>query len=154
MLTIETTKDANLLSRLNRPVQEWHASRYPSLFKPYDKESIEKFFDELLKSEQAEAYVALKDEEPAGYLVVMLQHRPENAFAFAISTLLIDQIGVLPDFRRKGIASALLRHALQHAKSLGVNKIVLEHWEANQGASTFFMKSGFREQRSQLFLTI
>ena len=58
---------------------------------------------------EGSAFVAVVDERPVGFVAVAL-----NAFNEGMGV--IDIIGVDPDFQRRGIASQLTRHALNHMR--------------------------------------
>jgi len=42
MITIEQTKDASILAKLNKTVQDLHVREYPQYFKPYQYDFVEK----------------------------------------------------------------------------------------------------------------
>lgn len=54
-------------------------------------------------------------------------------------------IGVLPAFRRHGIARRLLAEMTENACQNGVSKIFLEVSEVNQAAQALYAQSGFRQ---------
>ena len=55
----------------------------------------------------------------------------------------IDTIGILPEYRGKGLASELFDHTLNQLQKLGINKIqTLVDWK-DQGLIRFFANKGF-----------
>ena len=64
-------------------------------------------------SDERDAFVAVAD-RPVGFVTVAL-----NAFNERMGV--IDIIGVDPDFQRRGIASQLTRHALDHMRRCGMD---------------------------------
>ena len=70
-------------------------------------------------SEERNAFVAVVDDRPVGFVTVAL-----NAFNERMG--LIDIIGVDPDFQRRGIASQLSRHALNHMRECGMDIAAVE----------------------------
>lgn len=53
-------------------------------------------------------------------------------------------MGVLPDFRRKGVGRRLLDRTVCHAAEInGIEKIELEVFKSNAGAMTLYERSGF-----------
>lgn len=67
---------------------------------------------------------------------------------FAIARVAADEaellsLGVLEAFRRKGIASALLAHVIDHVASRGAKKVFLEVAEDNEPALTLYTANGF-----------
>ncbi|MBR6102242.1 MAG: GNAT family N-acetyltransferase [Ruminococcus sp.] len=55
----------------------------------------------------------------------------------------IHHTAVSPDHRRQGIASALVRAALEALKSLGINKVALVVFERNKEGNAFWESIGF-----------
>ena len=56
----------------------------------------------------------------------------------------ITNIAVLPAYRKKGIASALLKRAVSHCKSRGLSPITLEVRKSNHAALNLYSKFGFK----------
>lgn len=67
-----------------------------------------------------------------------------------VAWLLVDEahiatIATHPEFRRQGIASRLLIHALEYMRSEGARTSVLEVRESNAAAQEMYRKFGFEE---------
>lgn len=67
-----------------------------------------------------------------------------------VAWLLVDEahiatIATRPEFRRQGIASRLLIHALEYMRSEGARTSVLEVRESNAAAQEMYRKFGFEE---------
>ncbi|MDX1976011.1 MAG: ribosomal protein S18-alanine N-acetyltransferase [Rickettsiales bacterium] len=56
-------------------------------------------------------------------------------------------IAVLPDYRRQGVAKALLANAMAHLQQLGVETVFLDVEHQNQAALAFYEGFGFRHIR-------
>jgi ribosomal-protein-alanine N-acetyltransferase len=91
-------------------------------------------FGELLAMPGSAGYLALKDDAPAGILLLQLQ--PPDAELLTL--------GVVPALRRRGIAAALLAHALDEARPAGVRRLLLEVAADNGPAMTFYLGRGFQ----------
>ena len=65
-------------------------------------------------SDERDAFVAVVECRPVGFVTVAL-----NAFNEGMGV--IEIIGVDPDFQRRGIASQLTRHALDHMRQCGMD---------------------------------
>ena len=60
----------------------------------------------------------------------------------------IYSLAVLPDYRRRGLGSRLMRHAEERLKLLGCPKINLQIMQGNQKVEAFYRKLGYQiEQR-------
>jgi len=70
-------------------------------------------------SNERDAFVAVVEGRPVGFVTVAL-----NAFNERMGV--IDIIGVDPDFQRRGIATQLTRHALDHMGRCGMDIAALE----------------------------
>jgi ribosomal-protein-alanine N-acetyltransferase len=55
----------------------------------------------------------------------------------------INNLAVLPGFRRRGAASALLAHILEEGARLGVRRATLEVRRSNEAARTLYERLGF-----------
>jgi ribosomal-protein-alanine N-acetyltransferase len=53
-------------------------------------------------------------------------------------------LAVAPDYRRHGVARALLRAALRYLRKRRVEEVFLEVRESNQSAQALYLSSGFR----------
>lgn len=150
MITIEPTKDFQILAELNAEVQDWHHQHYPDVFKKFDANKVVPFFEEQLKDNGTHAYIALKDNQICGYILCFERERKENPFQYSEKFLLIDQICVLAKFRRLGIARSLLQTAEKLAINSGCQSMQLNHWTANDVASSLFKNFGFLPFNLQL----
>jgi ribosomal protein S18 acetylase RimI-like enzyme len=63
----------------------------------------------------------------------------------------IVQIGVVPQFRRTGLATRLIVHALEHAKNLGYKVVLAEC--TSRSSRNCFLKAGFSEFYSIAYTT-
>lgn len=57
----------------------------------------------------------------------------------------IQMLAVLPEARRQGIATRLIEHAADRARSKGLKRLVLDVIIDNEGARRFYEHAGFRE---------
>ncbi|MCC7410597.1 MAG: GNAT family N-acetyltransferase [Gammaproteobacteria bacterium] len=57
----------------------------------------------------------------------------------------LDLLGVLPAFRRRGVASRLLAQLERHALELGAARLTLELRESNAAGRRFYEALGYRE---------
>ncbi len=64
--------------------------------------------------------------------------------ALVIDELQIDNIAVAPAWRRRGIATLMLRRSLQIAYQKGARKAVLEVRSTNHAARSLYQKFGFK----------
>ena len=60
-----------------------------------------------------------------------------------VDELHINNLAVLPEFRRTGIGSALLTHVLRHGAGLGARRATLEVRQSNESARLLYERFGF-----------
>ena len=141
-----TPSDSAILSSLNMDVQRLHAQNHPDVFKmPESEDFAASFFEEVLSDPLFRTFIAEEDGNAVGYIVCKLVERPENPFTFAARTLLVDQISVRPEARKKGVGEALLKQAEILARELNVKRIHLDSWDFNLSAHAFFERVGFQK---------
>lgn len=151
MIEITETKDFCLLAEMNEEIQTLHHSSYPSVFKPFDKESVTNFFKLSLEKENAVAFIAQKNGAPLAYVLLFIIHFPENPFQYSRSYVLLDQILVLEQYRTMGIGKLLLEATFSFAQSKNIQLVELNHWSRNNVAGNFFRKSGFEYYNEKMW---
>ena len=93
---------------------------------PYGDGAEADYLDELRGKDTfipALSFVALKDDKIVGQVV--LYKTDVTTSTGVITELLLSPISVLPAYFRKGIARALIEHALQKAQALGYKAVFL-----------------------------
>ena len=146
MLSIRPASQADLphLLPLNRIVHDWHAAQYPKVFKPSPTDAeLTAFFGELLDRETTFIDLAFWHETPAAYCFSTLAIHAGSALTHPRRHWHIEHIATAPEFRRKGIASALIRRAEKAARAEGCTEINLSSWADNTAAHAAFDASGF-----------
>lgn len=85
--------------------------------------------------------------ERTGVFAAIAYHKTEPV-GFILCWVIEDQcdllsMGVLPDYRRDGVGLMLLEHALETARHMGANSMVLEVNVQNTAAQTLYEAHGF-----------
>jgi ribosomal-protein-alanine N-acetyltransferase len=65
------------------------------------------------------------------------------AFWLVFDEIHINNVAVLPEYRGRGMGSAVLRHVLQEAQRLGATRATLEVRASNTGAGRLYERLGF-----------
>jgi ribosomal-protein-alanine N-acetyltransferase len=65
------------------------------------------------------------------------------AFWLVFDEIHINNVAVLPQYRGRGMGSAVLRHVLQEARRLGAARATLEVRASNSGAARLYERLGF-----------
>jgi GNAT superfamily N-acetyltransferase len=142
-------RDIPELVQLNALVQAEHVAAEPDVFKPSRFDEVASWFADGLGSGSRRAWVADAGAELAGYVTVFLQERPEHPFAYACSWWEVDQLGVRPEWRRRGVARALLATVATDAEIAGIGELQLSTWSFNTGAQEAWLCLGFEPRTTR-----
>ncbi len=139
-----TIDDAELLARLNEPVQQIHYEARPDIFKPPASTPalIADFRDHLAQDDVC-VFIGEADGEPIGYILALIRERLENPYCYGRRELLIDQISINPEQRSRGYGEQLMRHVYALAKSLDIQTVMIGVWAFNERAIHLYEKQGF-----------
>ncbi len=97
-----------------------------------------------LRSENYRLVLAYVNEEAAGYALAARLPKADGRVGF----LFVDELFVLPPYRRKGIASVLLKRAQSLAVEMGLAGVRLLVRTGNEAARELYRKAGFRESET------
>lgn len=99
--------------------------------RPYSSES----FLQDLRGDKVKVFVKIQNEKIVGFISLYIFLDEAN----------LQQIAVLEDFRRKGIASELIEYSVEYLKQNNVKKFYLEVNETNFVAIKTYEKFGFKQ---------
>jgi ribosomal protein S18 acetylase RimI-like enzyme len=103
---------------------------------------VSKTFRYLLDHpERGRVWLIVVEEKPVGYLILTLGF----SFEFFGTDAFIDELYVLPEYRRRGYARRAVDYLEAQAKKLGVNAIHLEVDEGNDPAFELYRRMGFAD---------
>lgn len=106
---------------------------------PLTPDCIQQLPEALKSCPTALSLIAYVDGQPAGLLNAF-----QSVSTFAAKPLInIHDIAVSPDFRGRGVATALLTQIETIAQERGCCKLTLEVLSGNEPAQTTYLKSGF-----------
>ncbi|WP_287309898.1 GNAT family N-acetyltransferase [Mesorhizobium sp.] len=135
--------DFDALVRLNQVVQCLHAELHPDVFKQAaDPSAVRTFFAARLADPKSSIAIAEIDRAPVGYVWFEIQSLPETPFTFHPPRIYVHHISVMPEARRRGVATALMCHVEQRAACEGIDEIATGLWAANLDARNFFGSQG------------
>jgi diamine N-acetyltransferase len=102
--------------------------------------SLEKLSEELLDPDAA-FFISLWNDEPVGYLKIILNKHPDGHRDARYME--IERIYVRSTFHGKGVAGTLFEKALSIARNNLIGYVWLGVWEHNPRAIAFYSKYGF-----------
>ena len=147
-----TRADAATVAALNAHVQRLHAEAYPWMFKHPNAGSLSD--DDawaLMAKPGFVTFIAAIDGEPAGYTIAEERRRPETGRHYPRDMMLIHEISVRDDARRRGVGRALIAAVQTHGRSLGIEMLTLETWTFNSDAHAFFASCGLKPYRMMMW---
>ena len=132
------------VAQLNAVVHQLHAEARPDVFLEASAAQLVEWVRERLGEPATRCYLAEKDGEAIGYVLTFLHERPANCFCPARSWMELNQIAVVSQQRRSGIARALFEEAVAEARRAGISGVELNVWNFNRDAREAFENLGFR----------
>lgn len=85
-------------------------------------------------------YYAVDNNKVVGWCDVFPEENPRKSHRGSLG------MGLLPEFRGKGLGSKLLAAVLDHAKKIGLEKVELQVYTTNQPAIALYKKYGFEQE--------
>jgi GNAT superfamily N-acetyltransferase len=146
--------DEEVIADLNASVQGLHVEHEPGFFRSADPTEVRLWFAEFLARPDNRAWLAYHDALPIGYATAEIKRRKSNPFSPERRWFEVNQVAVLPAYRRRGVATALLKEVLSVAVAEGVDDLELSTWHFNSGAMQAFAKLGFRPTQQRLALSL
>ncbi|MBQ7046486.1 MAG: GNAT family N-acetyltransferase [Oscillospiraceae bacterium] len=101
------------------------------------KDGIERF----LERNPETCFVSEKDNKIVGVIITGNDGRRGYIYHTAVN----------PDYRKQGIASALVNTALEALETIGINKVALVVFERNQSGNEFWEKIGFTQRDDLIY---
>lgn len=134
--------DVRILQELNQEVFVDNHQYDPDLIMDWAlSEKGKQYFSNLVQDKQAYFCLAEVNNKPIGYIVGR-----EKKFGYRKSRYFeIENMGVVPGFRSKGIGTLLIKQAKIWAKEQGYQKIFVNSYFNNRKAIEFYKRSGMKE---------
>jgi GNAT superfamily N-acetyltransferase len=153
IVRLATVNDLPHLLRLYHELDETHRSRHPELF-PTSIERDPARIESMLGDSQMRILVATLPADDSGLVVGFARaidvRTPGNGILLARRFVLVDELAVMPEHRRAGVASALLSEVEVWARQLGIDALEVTVWAFNQAASELYAQRGFSTMRHYL----
>lgn len=139
---VASKDDVKFLQKLNYEVFLDNFQYEDDLIVTWAKsEEGEKYFRELLEDPESHCLIAEENHQPIGYLAATHKHLSYHTNKY----LEIDNMGVNPEYRSKGIGSELIKQCLKWAQEQGYQKVIVNTFFENKKAISFYQKNGFSE---------
>ena len=148
-ITVRFAQEGDLerVNELRMQVNALHVAGKPEVFKPGFCGELRDYIYVIMKNPAMEIVVAETEGTVCGFAVLNHIVRPENPFMFERDYLDVDEFCVDEAFRRRGVASAMVRFIREYAEANGFRRLELNMWEFNRGALAFYESAGFSTYR-------
>ena len=137
-----TVKDIRSIQRLNHDIMTRNTLYDPCIMINFDLTDIGKdFFIKALKNPKGLFLLAIDDKKMIGYInggSKEYVYRKKKFFE-------IENLGVIPEYRKRGVGTLLYNFLVQELKKRGYERIYLNCYSKNVGALRFYKKLGFGE---------
>ena len=101
----------------------------------------EQGINKFLQRNPDTCFVALQDEKVVGVIMAGSDGRRGYIYHTAVN----------PQYRKRGIATALVETVMQAMKNIGINKVALVVFEHNEGGNKFWERLGFTERNDLVY---
>lgn len=137
-------EDYDVFVRFYADLHRIHHEAMPDTFRPQVSLPPREVYEKDLEKPEREFFVAEIDGKTAGMCDIVLKTIPDdpNYPLFPGKSAHIDDLYVSPEFRRRGVATALYREAERRGRAAGADKITLMVWAFNEDALGFYRKLG------------
>ena len=113
---------------------------------------LHKYFKRSIKRQKGFSLIAIVDEEVAG--IIRVAEEPLEDFFNYKRAYIVDDLVIKTEFRRQGIATALLDRVKEIAKEKGVGVLKARIYTFNEPAQSFFEEKGFDQLYGEYFNTL
>lgn len=146
--------DTDILADLTADVQRIHHEEMPERFKPVpdNLSAFVAFFEKRLTT--GAGYIGEIDSKPVGFLLFEIREGVDNPYVYPHFYMHIDQMGIKPNFRGRGIGAQLMKQAIAYANKRDVAHITLNVFDFNDGAVNFYENMGFEIRNMTMQLTL
>jgi len=137
-----TVNDVSTLQNLNDEVFVDNHKYDPDLKMDWaQSETGKEYFTDVVNNPNAICLIAEENGKAIGYIAAA-----PKEFGYRLSKYLeIENMGVSPEHRSKGIGIKLMDECLSRAKNKGFQKVYVNAYFENVGAINFYEKSGFKK---------
>lgn len=124
---------------LNQVIPLFH--EYRKFYRKEASVNAEQFLSERLKNNESVIYAAYVENKCVGFVQLFSTFSSLNLG----KVIILNDLYILPEYRRKKIASELIKTVIEHAKSEKATGVSLSTQIANTGAQDLYKKIGFKK---------
>ncbi len=138
-----TSNDYEAVKNIISELDKMHVENRPDFYLENECPITLKEYKSLLKKKEKISIAFVVNNKIAGICLATIKNRIEKS-------IYIDDIFVLSEYRRQGIATKLFEQINEISKDIGAKRIDLTVWQFNKSALDFYKSLGMKEQRTVL----
>ena len=127
---------------LQEEIQRLHLAARPDVFRPGAVSFPEETFRQVVNDPGWRCAVCEAEGEIVGFVFAFVRRLRDHRNMRDADVLLIDDISVREDFRRRGVGRALFAYAEAAAREAGCGRLELTVWAFNEEAMEFYRAMG------------
>jgi ribosomal protein S18 acetylase RimI-like enzyme len=135
-----TINDFEMIDTIISNLHKIHTQNRPDFYAPNKHPLSKKEFIQLLKDNNKINLAFVSDNQVVGICLATIKNKISKS-------IYIDDIFVLKEFRRQGIATKLFNEIESIANKIEAQRIDLTVWQFNTNAIEFYKSLGMSEQR-------
>lgn len=118
--------------------------------RPSDPARARAFLAERMARGESTVLLARRGEQGVGFV----QLYPSFSSVAAAPILILNDLFVVPEARRSGVATLLLRAAAEHGRSVGAARLTLSTGVDNSGAQALYRAAGWKADTAFMEFTL
>ncbi len=146
--------ELDAINAVRRQVNDHHVSGRPDIFRSGFCDELEQHIFEFFDTQDHSVIAAFSEGRLCGFASVYTFVKPLSSYNLERRIYGVEEFGVLRDFRRMGVASAMIDFIKKDALAHGIDRIELDMWEFNEGAYKFYKSAGFVTIRRYMELNV
>ncbi len=137
-----TRSDLPLLAPVCQTLDRLHARIHPDFFRASG--TLQELSHTFGQPNQTLLVAELDEKRMVGLIRTTLSDTPPRPVLAPARRAKIEELVILPRFRRRGIGRQLLTAAASWAKAAGASQLILTVWTNNRAAEGFYCSLGYR----------
>lgn len=146
--------DFTEVRKMYTKIQTQRALERGDIFIKYSGLSSFEFSDYCSRGSSAICFVYVKNEQILGFITLKHGNNISGKFTSEYNYLSVEQLYVIEEYRRQGIATKLYEEALKFAKKRHIKKITVKIWEFDKELDLFFQSLANNELYKVLELDV
>ncbi|MGL4989985.1 MAG: GNAT family N-acetyltransferase [Sarcina sp.] len=128
------------LINLHEDLAMLHSDCFNEIFKKTNSKTDKNLYSNSLEN----IWVAEVNNKIVGSICIDIKETKENDELKYRKYIWIEELVVVKEFRKNGIATKLVKNVIEFAKDRNIKYIELNVWKFKDGASEFYEKIGFK----------